>query len=207
MTALITHRDETAVATANGYRYHRVVDIAGGHIVRARIERDFYIGYSLAHVEVINDRKSWTHLAEEPTRNWWDTTPSPRTEIDAAVALGPVADQLLRRAVTILAPAPTTPTLSPRLLDAVSALLATTYGCDGERRLAPDDMIWARNHGGTLHVIEHHDGSVTLTKAHRDECPFLASSGTQDCDDECHFQHPAEAQRQLDQLTHQSQLL
>jgi hypothetical protein len=194
MTATITPRDETAAIITGGYHYDRVVDIAG-RIVRARIVRNFY---SLAHVEVINDQKSWTDLADVATRNWWDATPSPRKDIDVAAVLGPVADQLLRRAATILAPAPTTPTLSPHVLDAVSALLAT-YGYDGERRITPDDMTWATTYGGRLRIIEHDDGSVTFTKAHHDECPFITSSGTQDCDDECCFEDPADARRRLGQ--------
>jgi hypothetical protein len=72
----------------------------------------------------------------------------------------------------------------------VSALLATTYRYDGEHRITPDDMAWATTHGGRLRVIEHDDGSVTFTKAHRDECPFITSAGTQDCDDECALTWP-----------------
>ena len=196
MTAVITQRDEAAVATGNGYRYDRVVEIAG-RIVRARIERQFYVSYSFAFVDMINDAKSWTRVVEDLACPWWDATPSPRTDVDVAAVLGPVADQLLRRAAAILAPAPTV--LSSHVLDAVSALLATTYGYDGERRLTPDDMSWANTHGGRLHVIEHADGSVTFSKEHRDECPFITSSGTQGCDDECYFEHPADAQRRLGQ--------
>lgn len=98
----------------------------------------------------------------------------------------------------ILAP-PTTPPTTPsrHVLDAVSALLATCYGGNGERRIDPDDIDWAKTYGGALHVIEHADGSVTFTKEHRDDCPFITSSGMQDCDDECVFEHPANAKRQL----------
>ncbi|GLY68735.1 hypothetical protein [Amycolatopsis taiwanensis] len=198
MTAVITHRYETAVATGNSYRYDRVVDIAGRK-VRVRIERQFCHSYNVAFVDVTNDEKSWTRVVEDLACQWWNTTPAPSKHIDAAAVLGPVADQLLHRAVMILAPAPITPTLSPHVLDAVGALLATTHGYNGERRITPDDIAWASNHGGTLRVIEHNDGSVTFTKAHRDECPLITSSGTQDCDDECAFKHPAEARRWLDQ--------
>ncbi|WP_027946982.1 hypothetical protein [Amycolatopsis taiwanensis] len=99
----------------------------------------------------------------------------------------------------VLAPTPTTPTLSLHLLGAVNALLATTHGYNGERRITPNDMTSARNHGGTLRVIEHNDGSVTFTKAHHGGCPFITSSGTQDCDNECAFEHPAQVQRALAQ--------
>ena len=194
MTAVITHRDEAAVATGNGYRYDRVVEIAG-RIVRARIERQHYHSYSLAFVDMINDAKSWTRVVEDLACQWWDATPAPRNDVDAAAVLGPVADQLLRRAATILAPAPTPAALSDHVLDAVSALLATTYRYDGEHRITSDDMAWATTHGGRLHIIEHADGSVTFTKAHRDECPFVTSSGTQDCDDECDVEDPTDARR------------
>lgn len=80
--------------------------------------------------------------------------------------------------------------MSPHVLNAVSALLATTHGYDAEHRLDGDEIIWATTHGGALHIIEHPDGSVTLTKAHRDECPFIVSKGSQDCDDECSFDPP-----------------
>lgn len=194
MTAMITQRDETAVATGNGYRYDRTVEIAG-RIVRARIEGHHYHCYSFAFVDMINDEKSWTRIAEDLACPWWNTTPPPSKNLDAAAILSPVADDLLGRATTVLAPAP--PTLSPHVLDAVSALLATTYRYDGERRIDPDEIEWATTRGGRLHVIEHADGSVTFTKAHRDECPFITSSGTQDCDDECYVEDPADAQRRL----------
>ncbi|GAA0609748.1 hypothetical protein GCM10010174_28870 [Kutzneria viridogrisea] len=196
MTTVITQRDEAAVATGNGYRYDRTVEIAG-RIVRARIERQHDHSYSLAVVDMINDAKSWTRIVEDLACPWWNTTPTPGTHLDAAALLGPVADQLLRRAAAILAPAPTLPALSDHVVDAVSALLAITYRYDGEHRITPDDMAWATTHGGRLHIIEHADGSVTFTKAHRDECPFITSSGTQDCDDECDVEDPTYAQWRL----------
>lgn len=100
-------RDETAEAIGNRYRYTRIIDTAG-HVVRVRIERHFYDSYSFAHVEVVNDVKSWTQLLDEPTRDWWDATPPPRKDIDAAAVLAPLADRLLRRAAAILVPPTTT---------------------------------------------------------------------------------------------------
>lgn len=120
-----------------------------------------------------------------------------RKNIEDADVLGPVADEFLRRANMILAEAPTRTALSPYVRDAVSALLATTYRYDGERRITTDDMTWANTRGGRLHVIEHADGSVTFTKAHRDECPFITSSGTHECDDECDVEDPADTRRLL----------
>lgn len=75
MTAVITQRDETAVATGNGYRYDRTVQIAG-RIVRARIERHHYHSYSFAFVDMINDEKSWV---------WMDSLPVMDTVVDRAV--------------------------------------------------------------------------------------------------------------------------
>jgi hypothetical protein len=45
--------------------------------------------------------------------------------------------------------------------------------------------------------LGHADGSVTFTKAHRDECPFITGSGTQDCDDECDVDDPTDARQRL----------
>ncbi|MEV6602759.1 hypothetical protein [Kutzneria sp. NPDC051319] len=196
MTATITPRDETAAVTTNGYRYDRVVETAG-RIVRARVLRARYYNESLAVAEVLTEHLTWTRIADDDPVNWWHSTRTPSPRVDPAAVLGPVADQLLRRAATILAPVSTTPTLSPHVLDAVGALVATTYRYDGEQRITPDDMAWATTHGGRLHVIEHDDGSVTFTKAHRDQCPFITSSATQDCDGECDVEDPADAQRRL----------
>jgi hypothetical protein len=90
------------------------------------------------------------------------------------------------------APTPTPAiTLSPRVLDAVSALLLeATDGYDNESHFTRDDLIRARDHGGALHIIEHADGGVTVTKSHHDQCPFITSSGTQECDD-CSLDQPA----------------
>ncbi|KOX19261.1 hypothetical protein ADK67_33910 [Saccharothrix sp. NRRL B-16348] len=74
----------------------------------------------------------------------------------------------------------------------------TSYGFDAEHRIDPDDIAWAYTWGGALHVIEHPDGSVTFTKAHRDDCPFITSAGTQDCDVDCRFPHPADRNQWLD---------
>jgi hypothetical protein len=87
--------------------------------------------------------------------------------------------------------------LSPHIRNAVAALLATTYGYTGELRVTSEDIEWATTHGGTLHIVEHDDGSVTFTKQHRDECPFVATAGVRDCDDECYFLHPADMDRPL----------
>jgi len=193
MTGAFTVRDEHAGATSNRYQYTRIVEIAG-RTVRANIERDFYLDQSLAVAEVLNDRMTWTSLAADAQSNWWHTTPSPNPDVDAAAVLGPLAERLLRRAAEILASPPTTSTVSPHVHRAISALLVTCYGFDAECRIGPNEIAWARTHGGALHIIEHPDGTVTFTKAHRDECPFITSKGGCGCDDECSFDFPHRAE-------------
>ena len=189
MTAIMIDRDEAAGATAHRYHHTRVVEIAG-RIVRARVERDFYLDQSLAVAEVLNDHTTWTSLAADAPNNWWHDTPAPGLDIHAAGILGPLTERLLHRAAAILASPPSTQTLSPHVHGAISALLATSYGFDAEHRVDPDDIDWAYAWGGTLHIIEHPDGTVTFTKAHRDDCPFITSTGTQDCDEDCDFPRP-----------------
>lgn len=192
MTTAMIERDEDAGASSNSYHHTRVVEIAG-RTVRARVERDFYLDQSLAVAEVLNDRTTWTMLAADAPGNWWHDTPIPSPDTDAASVLGPLTGRLLRRAAEILAAPPTTQTSSPHLHGAVSALLATTFGFDAERRIDPDHIAWAHSHGGALHIVEHPDGSVTFTKAHRDDCPFITSAGVRECDEDCYFEHPADA--------------
>ncbi|TVT16764.1 hypothetical protein FNH05_36570, partial [Amycolatopsis rhizosphaerae] len=82
-------------------------------------------------------------------------------------------------------------TYSRQVLDAVSGLLATTSGYDGEIRIDRDEIAWATSRGGQLHIIEHADGSVTFTKRHHDGCPFIISAGARSCpDDGCLFDDP-----------------
>jgi hypothetical protein len=180
MSTVNTCRDETAVATENYYGYERTTEIAG-RTLRARIERRRQHCFSLALVDMINDESAWTRVVDDRACPWWDTTPTPNEHVDAALVLGPIADRVLNGAATILALPSTTPTLSAHILDAVSALLATTYGYDGERRVDPDEIEWARTRAGRLHMIEHHNGSVTFSKRHRDDCVFITSAGEHDC--------------------------
>ena len=67
----------------------------------------------------------------------------------------------------------------------MGTLLALTYGSTGERTITADDVRWARGHGGPFRVVPQSDGSVLLTKAHRYDCPLLATAGTQMCDGSC----------------------
>jgi hypothetical protein len=158
--------------------------------VRIRITRGAAPVPSRAVAEVL-DGTAWTHLAYDSPDNWIATTPPPSSTVHVSNELGAVAERLIHRAAEILAPATTT-VLSVHVRNAVAALLATTYGYTGELHVTPEDIEWATTHGGTLHVIEHDDGSVTFTKEHRDECPFITAAGTRDCDDECYYLHPAD---------------
>ena len=191
MTTRSIDHDQDAGATSERYHYTRVAEI-DGHTVRARIERGIYNNTSGAVAEIRVDGTNWHTLTAGPINNWWYDTPQPSPDVDATAVLGPLADTLLRRAAEILAAPPAMPTLSVHLYRAISALLATSGGYNNEVRIDPDDIDWAHAHGGTLHVIEHPDGSVTFTKAHRDDCPFLTSAGAQECDYECDFPHPAD---------------
>jgi len=189
MTTGIVERTCTAEAHSDAYGFTRCVDI-GGHVVRATLTRDIHEGRSRAQVEVLTDDRTWTHLAEEPTSTWWADTPPPRLGLDDAVAvLTPVTDRLFARAADILAP-PTTTTappltvsaLPPRLREAVSALLFITYGPDAEGSIGPEDIAQDQARSRPLHIIEFPDGSVVFTKAHRPTCPFITSTGAEDCD-------------------------
>ncbi|PRY29214.1 hypothetical protein [Umezawaea tangerina] len=102
-----------------------------------------------------------------------------------------MTDTLLRRAAKILAAPPTTRTILPHVHGAISALLATSAGFNAEARIDPDDIDRACTWGGALHIIEHPDDSLTFTKAHREDCPFITSRGAQDC----YFPHPANVER------------
>ncbi|PWK84493.1 hypothetical protein C8D88_108108 [Lentzea atacamensis] len=196
MTTSMTERDETTGTSPQHYHHTRTIEIAG-RTVRAHVERGHYLNTSRAVAEVFNDQMTWTMLAAEATSDWWHNTPTPGPDIDdPARFLGPVTERLLQRAATILAAPPTTHTLSPHLHGAISALLATSYGYDAEHCIEPDDITWAYTHGGALHIIEHPDGSVTFTKHHREDCPFITSRGTQECDEDCYFTHPADVERE-----------
>ncbi|EWC64550.1 hypothetical protein UO65_0157 [Actinokineospora spheciospongiae] len=196
----MTDRDETTATTTDRYHYTRVVDI-DGRTVRARVDRDRYINRSLAVAEVLNEHLTWTTLAAEAPSTWWHDTPNATSRVaaaDPARFLRPVTDPLLRRAATILASPPTTTTISPHLHGAIAALLATSHGYNAEYHIDPDDITWAHTHGGALHIIEHPDGSVVFTKAHRPNCPFITSAGSSDCDEDCYFPHPADHHHDLD---------
>jgi hypothetical protein len=188
----MTERDQSAGVAPHRYHYTRIVEIAG-RTVRACVERNKFIRRSRAVAEELNDQMMWTSLAAEAPGDWWyDTPPSGPGVGDPARFLHPVTDRILQRAATILAATPTTRTLSPHLHGAISALLATSYGFNAEHDVKPGDITWAYTYGGALHIIEHPDGTVTFTKAHREDCSFITSRAARECDEDCYFPHPAD---------------
>ncbi|MET8846007.1 hypothetical protein [Amycolatopsis sp. NPDC004625] len=191
----MTGRDEVTSASPNCYHHTRVVEFAG-HTLRARVERGYYITQSFAVAEVLTEQMTWTSLAADAPGNWWHETPPPSADVRAATALGALTERLLNRAAEVLNTSPTTPIISPHVQGAISALLAMTYGFDGEKRIDPDDIAWAHRNGGALHILEHPDGSVTFTKAHREDCPFIAAGGKRGCDGGCVVPHPADVSQQ-----------
>jgi hypothetical protein len=186
--AAITDRD--ADATSTRYRHTRIVEI-GGRTVRARVERDVYLDLSGAIAEVLTDQGTWSSLAADAPNNWYFDTPPPSPDIDAAAVLAPLTEALLDRSAANLAAPPSPTVVSPHVHGAISALLASMCGFDSEHRVDPDDIVWASTHGGRLHIFELPDGSVTFTKAHREDCPLITSGGAVGCDDECYFEHPS----------------
>ena len=202
MITLFPIINEISEATYTGYRYVRISEIKG-RTVRVRIERGTYLDDSVAVTEVVTEEYStpltWTTVTAEDTRNWFHSSPAPLPVLEPSYIFGPLADQLLGRAAAILDAQPVERTVSPQVYDAVGALLATVYGYDGERRIDPNDIAWARTHGGPLRIIEHSDGAITFTKAHREHCPVITSAGTQECDDDCFFPRPTESGQGLGQ--------
>jgi hypothetical protein len=97
--------DETADFTTKGYEYARIVKI-GSYRVRARARRDSYDFQSHAVVEVLADDMTWTHLASEPTTQWFSGTRPPadyrRAPIDVVAELGDLVEHLLNRGAAIL---------------------------------------------------------------------------------------------------------
>jgi hypothetical protein len=94
--------DETFATTSQAYRLTRVYRI-NDHTVRVRICRDAYQPQSYAVAEVLTPMLTWTDLVTEPVSNWYETTPSQFVKpAPTASTLHPLAEQLIRRARTIL---------------------------------------------------------------------------------------------------------
>jgi hypothetical protein len=76
-------------------------------------------------------------------------------------------------------------------------------GCGCPPHRPPTSMpgtLWcACTHPPTIPDHDTEAPVVTFTKHHRDDCPFITSTGAQDCDEECFFEHPADAKRRRGQ--------
>jgi hypothetical protein len=75
-TAIIDRDEATGTTTPHRYHHTRTVEIAG-RIVRAHVERGYYINQSRAVSEVLNDQMTWTSLAADAPSDWWHNTPTP----------------------------------------------------------------------------------------------------------------------------------
>jgi hypothetical protein len=100
-------RDETAEVLKQGYRLARVVAVPDLDIkLRVEVRWDYYMAQSFAAVSVLSDELKWTHLASAPASEWYPGTKSVFkngfSEADVARELGPVADRLIARAMTIM---------------------------------------------------------------------------------------------------------
>jgi hypothetical protein len=84
MTATITQRDEAAAVTSNGYRYDRVVDIAG-RTVRARVERGMYLNDSLAIAPPTSSVRWPGRWSAVPPRSWPHRRPRSRCHLTCTV--------------------------------------------------------------------------------------------------------------------------
>ena len=98
--------DESFGTTGQGYHLTRIHHL-GEHTVRVHIRYDIYAQQSHATAEVLSTGLTWTALVIDPPSNWHDATPSPYTRpAPTARALYPLAEQLARRAATVLRTSP-----------------------------------------------------------------------------------------------------
>lgn len=187
MSTPITDRATSTESGAIRYQMTREVETAG-RVVRVVIRRGRDHWNSFAVADVLTDAGTWHRLADVPPELWINGTPRLSDTIDVTAALGALAERLVVRSCELITSPPQMPhTVPAHVFDAMGALLATGYSYGGECRVTGDTIEWARTHGGPFRIIEEPDGTVTFTKAHRAACPYVASSGAQECDDECYF--------------------
>jgi hypothetical protein len=94
--------DESFATTAQSYQLTRIHHV-GDYTLRVDIKRDHYLAQSYAVVQVLTPALTWTTLAADPPSNWHQTSPSPYEPTKPGPqALHPLADELARRATTIL---------------------------------------------------------------------------------------------------------
>lgn len=180
--------DESLSATEGYYTLLRIVHL-GPHTVRVRVHREVELEPCFAAAEVLSGDMTWTPLVMHHPDCWFDRTATPFKHINVKTELEPLADDLMQRVTAVLVK---TITLPDHVMDVVGALLAVAYGSTGEHVITPDDMRWAKANGGPFRVIDRQDGSVLLTKAHRYDCPLLASDSDIPCDGKCQTKQAAD---------------
>ena len=172
--------EDFGVDSGSSYFYRRTVHL-GQYTVRARVRRGGRSDDSWAVAEILNADLTWTELASSDGSRWYKHTAqynvNPKDELDK------VADDLIQRVMAIIIPS--SASIPQLALDVIGALLADAYGSTGERVITADDMRWAKGHGGPFRLLHRPDGSVLLTKAHRYDCPLLATAGAHACDGLC----------------------
>jgi len=173
--------DESVSATENYYTLMRIMHL-GPHTVRVRVHREVESEPCFAAAEVLSGDMTWTPLVMHHPDWWFDRTATPFKHINVKAELEPLADDLMRRVAAVLVK---TIAIPEHVMDVVGALLAVTYGSTGEHVITPDDVRWAKANGGPFRAIDRQDGSVLLTKAHRYDCPLLASDSGIPCDGKC----------------------
>ncbi|WP_394617360.1 hypothetical protein JNUCC0626_48520 [Lentzea sp. JNUCC 0626] len=169
------------MTAGTSYYYHRIVHL-GSYTLRAQVHRDITPYNSYGTAELLSADLTWTNLKWTHGERWTKDTPQPCDVTDAKAVLTNVADELIRRATAILHNGTAVPQQS---LDLMGALLTLAYGSTGEHAITAADVRWAKENGGPFRVVPKPDGTVLLTKAHRYDCPLLATQGAEACDDRC----------------------
>ncbi|GGN23826.1 hypothetical protein GCM10011609_76910 [Lentzea pudingi] len=176
----VTVDEDFDVNSGSSYSYTRTVHL-GPYTVQMRVQRSIRPHDSWAVAEILSADLTWTALAHTHSDRWFEHTTEPYG-VNAKDELNEIADDLIRRVIAII---PSNTTVPQQTLDVIGALLSHTYGSTGERVITADDMRWAKEHGGPFRLLQRQDGSVLLTKAHRYDCPLLATAGAQVCDGLC----------------------
>jgi len=182
----VTVDEDFGVHRDSCYTCTRIVHL-GPYTVQARVKRGFLAEDSWAVAEILSADLTWTVLVHSHSDHWFEHTAEPYG-VDAKAELNAIADDLIRRAAAII---PSGTTIAQQTLDVIGALLAHAYGSTGELVITSDDVRWAKGHGGPFRLLHRPDGSVLLTKAHRYDCPLLATAGTEACDSLCQPVQPA----------------
>lgn len=178
--------EDFGVNRGSSYTYTRTVHL-GPHTVQVRVKRSLLPDDSWAVAEILSADLTWTALAHSHSDHWFEHTDEPYG-VNAKAELNEIADDLIGRVTAIM---PSSTSVPQRSLDMMGTLLALACGDTGECVITPDEVRWAKEHGGPFRIVHLAGGSVLLTKAHRYDCPFLATAGTETCDGSCQPGQPA----------------